>query len=174
MKYIFSSFVCALLFSACTKKKPTIGIVDAYAPIYASVAVSETIAQMPPQPIVEGGKIAKLGRYIFQVENNKGIHITDLNNPSLPVRKGFISIPMCQELTLKGNFLYTNNLSDLVVINLTDVNAITVSSRIKNAFPEISLPSPSQTNIYFECADLSKGAVIGWELKKIDNPTCKK
>lgn len=174
MKYISTFVVCALLFGACTKKRSSIGIVDGYVPIYASVAASESITQMAPQTIVEGGKIAKLGRYIFQVENNKGIHITDVNNPATPIKKGFISIPMCQELTLKGNYLYSNNLSDLVVLNLTDVNAITVSSRIKNAFPEISLPTPIQTNVYFECADLSKGAVIGWELKKIDNPSCRK
>ena len=174
MKYIFPVLVAVMISGSCKTNKPDLGIVDAYAPIYLSKTASETITQLPPQPIEQGGKIAKLGRYLYQVENNKGIHVIDVINPSTPVRKGFISIPLCQELTLKGNYLYTNNNLDLVVINLTDVNAIAVTSRIKNAFPELAPPFPTQTGIYFECADLAKGVVIGWELKKVDNPKCKR
>jgi LVIVD repeat len=174
MKWIFYLFTFLCFFVSCKNNSPNIGIVDAYVPIYATLAESENIVLKPAQPIVEGGKIAKLGQYLYQVENNKGIHIIDMQNPATPIKKGFISIPLCTELTLKGNYLYTNNMSDLVVINLSNVNTITVSSRIKNAFPTLSLAYPSQTNVYFECADLKKGLVIGWELKKVDNPKCKR
>jgi hypothetical protein len=174
MKFIFYLVTAAFIFSSCKNNAPNIGIVDAYVPIYATQAESENIVLKTPQPIIEGGKIAKLGQYLFQVENNKGIHIIDLLNPALPIKKGFISIPLCTELTLKGNYLYSNNMSDLVVINISNANSISVSSRIKNAFPSLSLAYPSQNNVYFECADAKKGVVIGWELKKVDNPKCKR
>lgn len=170
--FYFFSFLALLC--SCKNTKPELGIVDAYVPIYATAAESENIVLKSVQPIVEGGKIAKLGQYLFQVENNKGIHIIDLQNPSSPIKKGFISIPLCAELTLKGNYLYTNNTTDLIVINISNINSIAVTSRIKNAFPTYSLPYPNQSNIYFECADLSKGVVVGWELKKVNNPNCKR
>ena len=174
MKQILFFFSFLMLLCSCKNTKPGVGLVDAYVPTYSTIAESENIVLKAAQPIIEGGKIAKLGQYLFQVENNKGIHIIDILNPASPVKKGFISVPLCSELTLKGNYLYTNNMTDLVVINITSVNTIAVSSRIKNAFPTLSLPYPVQTNVYFECADASKGAVIGWELKKVNNPNCKR
>lgn len=174
MKILLLIITISFFCNSCTRNKPDAILVDAYVPIYLSKAASETISLMAPQPIEQGGKIAKLGRYLFQVENNKGIHVIDVINPSTPLKKGFISIPLCQELTLKGSFLYTNNNFDLVVINLTDINSISVSSRIRNAFPDIAPPFPSQTGIYFECADPNKGVVIGWEIKNVLNPKCKR
>jgi hypothetical protein len=174
-KQIYLIFASIIFFSACIKtKENNVGIVDGYAPIYLSQQESKVITSGPPKAIIEGGKISKLGNLIFQVENNKGIHISNIQNPSSPTRVAFISIPLCQELTLKGNYIYTNNVNDLVVINISNPTAVSVTNRIANAFPAISPPYPTQENAYFECADESKGVVIGWELKKLENPKCKR
>jgi len=173
MRYLL---MCATLLSmwSCTKKPNQLGEVDAYVPIYGNFGELKVITQQTPQPIVKGGKIAVIGTHLFQVESGMGIHVMDISNPNTPRKISFIRIPMCNEVTLRGNFLYTNNVNDLVTLNISDINNITTASRIINAFPNIEAQYPPQTNVYFECADISKGMVIGWELKKVNNPKCRR
>ena len=151
-----------------------VGSVDAYIPVYSTSPDDKKIELQLPQPILSGGKIATLGNYVFQVENDKGIHIIDYSNPAAPVKKGFIKNFLCRELAIKGNYIYTNNLADLVVIDISNVNTVSVSSRINNAFPDLSLQYPPASNCYFECADPAKGLVVRWDLKKVNNPKCRK
>ena len=168
--------MCAILLclGSCTKNTNQLGEVDAYVPIYGNVGDLKLITQQTPQPIVKGGKIAVIGNHFFQVESGDGIHVIDISNPIIPRKISFLRIPLCNEVTLRGNFLYTNNVSDLVTLNISDINNITTASRIINAFPNMQTQYPPQTNVYFECADINKGMVIGWELKKVNNPKCRR
>lgn len=155
-------------------KNDGVGKVDAYVPVYANTADAKQVALQTPQPIVNGGKIATLGNYVFQVETDKGIHIIDYSNPAVPLKKGFIKNALCRELAIKGNSIYTNNLSDLVVIDISNANAVTVTSRINNAFPDLALQYPDCKDCYFECADPAKGLVIQWNKQQVKNPKCRK
>jgi hypothetical protein len=165
-----------VLLMACNGKPAEPGLIDAYAPVYSSPAAALTISNGGPQPFVNGGKIATQGNTLYQVEQDKGIHIINISNPSLPVKVGFINIALCRELTLKGNYLYTNNMNDLVVLNVSNPTNVTESNRIANAFPDLGVqfPPEAQSGDYFECADASKGLVIRWELTKVNNPQCRK
>ncbi|MEO6254549.1 MAG: hypothetical protein ABIO79_14650 [Ferruginibacter sp.] len=166
-------FILSLLsFVAC--RNNGVGDVDAYVPVYGNMQDAKQITLQGPQPIVNGGKIATLGNYVYQVETDKGIHIIDYSNPAVPVKKGFIKNLLCRELAIKANSIYTNNLADLVVINISNINTVTVSSRIDNAFPDLALQYPPCTDCYFECADPAKGLVIQWNKQKVSNPKCKK
>ena len=173
MKYLFF-FSFAIFFASCKKDSNKPGLVDALVPIYGDQANLKSIVQKPAQPITFGGKIATLGNYLFQVEEGAGIHVIDIANPAQPQKVSFIKIPFCNEVTLRGNLLYTNNVKDLVVLNISNISNITVSARIENAFPIPDVQYPPQTNVYFECADNSKGPILGWEMKKINNPKCKR
>jgi hypothetical protein len=174
MNKCFLIFVTSILLVACVNKQNSLGVVDAYKPIYGNPTEFKTYSQIAPKPIVNGGKIAKAGQLIYQVEEGKGIHIIDVSNPAIPVKKSFLNIPFCNEVTLKGNFLYTNNSVDLLALNVSDINTVTLASRTANAFPSTEFFFPPQTGVYFECADPSKGVVVGWELTKIDNPKCRR
>lgn len=167
---VFLTFLVCI--TACKDKG--VGQVDAYVPVYANTAEAKQIVLQSPQPIINGGKIATLGNYVFQVETDKGIHIIDYSNPATPVKRGFIKNALCRELAIKGNSIYTNNLSDLVVLDISNANAVTVSSRINNAFPDLALQFPPCTNCYFECADAAKGIVIQWSSQKVNNPKCRR
>jgi len=173
MKYLLLLFLVACLWS-CTKESNKIGEVDAYVPVYADPTTLKIIIQQSPQPITAGGKIAAIGNYLFQVETNQGIHVIDISNPANPRKISFIRIPLCNEATIRGNFLYSNNGSDLISLNITNINNIILSSRIINAFPITQAQYPSKTGIYFECADINKGMVLRWELKKVNNPKCRR
>ena len=163
---------CIVTLTSC--KNNGVGNVDAYVPVYANTADAKQIVLQSPQPIINGGKIATLGNYVFQVETDKGIHIIDYSNPATPVKRGFIKNALCRELAIKGNSIYTNNLSDLVVIDISNANAVTVTSRINNAFPDLALQFPPCSNCYFECADPTKGLVIQWNKQKVNNPKCRR
>ncbi|MEQ1553544.1 MAG: hypothetical protein ABL929_05160 [Ferruginibacter sp.] len=166
------SFTAALF--SCTDKRKGVGIVSAYVPVYVNSPDVKVITWQTPQAIVNGGKIATIGNKLYQVETDKGIHIIDITNPSAPIKIGFIKNNLCRELTLKGNYIYTNNLTDLVVLDVSIANSVTVTSRVGNAFPDLALQYPPHTNCYFECADASKGIVLQWNLQQVDNPKCKR
>jgi LVIVD repeat len=165
-----------LVLAACKGKPAERGLIDAYAPVYSPRATALTISSTTPQPFVNGGKIATVGNTLYQVEQDKGIHIINISNPALPVKTGFINVALCRELTLKGSYLYTNNMNDLVVLNVSNPTNVTESNRIANAFPDLGVqfPPEAEPGDYFECADASKGVVIRWELTKINNPQCRK
>jgi hypothetical protein len=171
-KMVLAIITCSMFFISC--RNNGVGSVDAYIPVYSTSPDDKKVELQLPQPITNGGKIATLGNYVFQVENDKGIHIIDYSNPAAPVKKGFIKSFLCRELAIKGNYIYTNNLADLVVIDISNVNTVSVSSRINNAFPDLSLQYPPAANCYFECADPAKGLVVRWDLQKVNNPKCRK
>jgi hypothetical protein len=168
--------LAALLLFACKGKPADVGEVNAWVPVYSPKADAEKVTNTAPQPFVNGGKIATLGNTLYQVEQDKGIHIINVSNPAIPVKTGFISIALCRELTLKGNYLYTNNMADLVVLDVSNTASTPVTSRISNAFPDLGVqfPPDAAAGAYFECADGAKGVVIRWELKKITNPKCRR
>ena len=171
-KEVILIIACIFFVAAC--KNNGVGNVDAYVPVYANIADAKQVVLQSPQPIINGGKIATLGNYVFQVETDKGIHIIDYSNPPTPVKRGFIKNALCRELAIKGSSIYTNNLSDLVVIDIGNAIAVTVTSRIINAFPDLALQFPPCTGCYFECADPAKGLVIQWNRQKVNNPKCRR
>ena len=174
MKYFLLLYALSVLLFSCNDKRNSLGTVDAYVPTYASKTDAAQIAWQSPQPIVNGGKIATIGSRLYQVETDKGIHVIDISNPATPVKTGFIKNGLCRELTLKGNYIYTNNLTDLVVLDVSNSNSVSVSSRISNAFPDLAVQYPPCTNCYFECADPAEGVVVQWNLQQVNNPKCKR
>lgn len=62
----------------------------------------------------------------------------------------------------------------MVVFNLANIASPQLVHRIKDAFPVIDQTFPPFNNTSFECADSTKGIVIGWERKMITNPNCRR
>lgn len=174
MRLIVLIACAGALLHACNGKPAQTGLVDAYVPVYSSRADAEKILLQAPQVIANGGKIATLGTTLYQVDEGKGIHIIDFSNAAAPVKKAFIQVPLCHELTVKGSYIYTNNLADLVVLDLSTANTVKVTSRVSNAFPDLAIQYPPVAGAWFECADAAKGVVTAWELKKLTNPKCKR
>ena len=146
----------------------------AYAPVYAKLADLLVIATVPPQATTKAGKIYAYGNYIFQNDLNIGFHIIDNSAPGNPKKIAFLKIPFSTEIAIKGNYLYTNSVSDLLVFNLASPQQPQLVTRVSNAFPIINQNYPPQSNIYFECPNAEKGIVVDWELKQVTNPACKR
>lgn len=146
----------------------------AYVPVYARPSDLSSIDVEAARPVEEAGKIYAYGSYIFQNDVNKGVHIIDNSRPGNPIKVGFIKIPFSTELAVKGSYLYVNNVSDLVVLDLQNPAAPVLVKRIKNAFPVIDQAYPPFSNVYFVCADAAKGVVVAWELQSVKNPACRR
>lgn len=167
---------CALglmLLAACdfNQKYPT--EIEGYAPIYVAASEQFTIKSTDAQNYQNPGKIYKYGNYTFQMDKGRGIHVINSSDPSNPLKVKFIQVLGCTDISIKDGMLYTNNFRDLVTLNLTDINNVTVSARNKNVFP-IPLDSAPPENGYFECIDNSRGVVVGWEKKVLQNPKCRR
>jgi hypothetical protein len=98
----------------------------------------------------------------------------DAANPSQAGRVGFISIYGCHEIAITGNFLFTNSLSDLITVDISDFSQPKVVKRIANAF---TLANTINTELppargYFECPDKNKGIIIAWRKEMLQSPKC--
>jgi hypothetical protein len=167
--------LAAVGLQSCDKSKGEVGEVDGFVPVYVSNTTAKTIGfSGTVKATVNAGKIVALGSTLFQVEAGTGVHVINMANPSSPVKIGFLDIPGCQEMSIKGNFIYTNNFNDLVVINIASLVNPSVVKRIDNAFPNAFSSYPPERGSYFECADPTKGVVIAWTRTKIKNPQCRR
>ncbi len=170
-----------LLFTACDPDRYSSvpQSVEGYSPVYsADVASLKAIKAEAARTTVNGGKIYTVGNLLFQVELDSGIHIINYANPASPQKLGFIKSFLCKELAVKNGFIYTNNLSDLVVIDINNPAAIKVVGRTADVFPDLAsqYPPKSSTNpferVYFECPDSKKGTVVAWKKQTINKPKC--
>jgi hypothetical protein len=148
--------------------------IEGYAPVYAKSSDVNSIVIEPITPTLNAGKIYAFGNYIFQNDQGKGIHIIDNSNKSNPQKIAFLKIPYNTEIAVKGNFLYANNLNDLVVFDISNPATPTLVKREANVFPTVTQDYPMQNNVYFECVDAAKGVVVSWEKKTLTHPKCQR
>lgn len=162
---------CCIFLSSCSWQESPKDIMG-WHPIYLTDSTAADIGNLDPQPIAQGGKIYIKDRYLYQVEKNRGIHVLDIRNPEQPEKVTFIQINGAQELSIKGNLLYSNNYNDLVVIDITDIRQVALVSRTKDMFHLNDGNMPPEKG-YFQCIDPDKGPVIGWERQLLAAPKCK-
>lgn len=168
-----------LLFISCNNRPQDVEV-EGYKPVYMSYEeINQPISTQNSTGLKNPGKIYYYNNYILVSDNGQGVHIIDNVNPANPVFKTFIKIPMNRDIAIKNGYLYADSNTDLVVIDLNDMNNIQEVNRIKNAFPnanaENSLPPRDldKTYTYYECPDKKKGVVVSWRKTKLKNPKCR-
>lgn len=148
------------------------GVQEGVRPIYASLDVWDQIRSLPPQPIENLGKIYYKEPYIFVNERFRGIHVLDNTDPTQPLPIAFIQIYGAEDIAVNGNILYADNYTDLVAIDISDLNNVKEVSRVENLYTRESKAFPEGYSGYFECVAEEKGFVIGWEEAELLNPRC--
>ncbi len=168
---LFYPLILSLFFVSCWnfdryKPTPMPAIVKAWVPVYGVDSIYKKIEYVDSvHPVRNAGKIYVSGKYILQAETNEGVHIIDNSNPANAKRIGFIKINGCQEIAMKGHYLYTNNYNDLITIDLSSLSNPTVTSRLKNAFNGLGATSaawyaPPPQRGYYACAYYYPDSVI--------------
>ncbi len=111
-------------------------------------------------------KVYVKGDTIYVTQKYAGVHVINNSNPQSPQKLGFISIPGCVDIAVKGKILYADNAVDLISIDISNLNQLIVKERIKNIFPEITPPDNSFIPSKFEEGNRPANTIIiGWELK---------
>ena len=66
--------------------------------------------------------------------------------------------------------IYADNYDDIVAFIIDDNRQLQVIKRLENVMN--TQLYPPHINVYFECADPSKGVVVDWILADIPTPDC--
>ncbi len=160
--------ITALAFVACDNNEDDSDYAEYQVarPIIMSKAdFAASVEVVPPQPIDESGKVYAYDDYIFINDKSKGVHVIDNANPAQPIRIAFIEIPGNVDISVKNNYLYADSLSDLVVLDISDINNIQQVNRMVDVLPE-GIVYPFEVDIIeYESYDYENEVLVGWEIQ---------
>lgn len=124
---------------------------------------ANSIDIVSPLPIDESGKIYAYQNYIFINDNYKGVHVIDNSNPESPQKISFIKIAGNVDISIKENYLYADSITDLIVLDISDINNIQIVNRLENVLRE-NVVFPFEAQI-FEWGDIDyeNELIVGWE-----------
>lgn len=166
--------LCSFVLFSCDpwESRPDFDVeeVQGYRPIYANESERE-VKTLPAREVENPGKIYVINEYLLVVDQLKGVHVYNNENPENPRNVGFIQITGSNDVAVRDNILYADQASDLLAIDIGNPQNVKVASRVKDVFP-FGSQYPQQQGTYFECPDPAKGLVIGWELVTLTSPKC--
>ncbi len=157
-----------ILVASCGKEKNN-REVDGYKPIYATAQDLESIDVSASEPLENPGRIYLYENYLLVNDQAKGIHIYDNTNTSSPQEVSFIAIPGNLDFSVNNGMLYADNITDMIIIDISNPGTPEYKNRIEDVFPVQQFPDEFGA---FECVDPSKGLVVGWEKTKLTDPKC--
>ncbi len=176
MKHRFYLFVILFALSSCVSKPfqiEDVGKIDGIRPIYYTDDDWRDVYVIEPQPIINLRNVYYYEQYIFVAEYLKGIHIFDNSDPTHPVQIKFIRILGNGGMAVRDGFLYVDNYTDLVTLDIHDINNIHEVGRVEDYYdPESLFNYPEFYHGYFECVEPDKGVILGWEAAVLENPDC--
>ncbi|TVR74450.1 MAG: hypothetical protein EA408_02760 [Marinilabiliales bacterium] len=139
---------------------------DIMVPVYMSwEELRESVALVPSAELSRPGKIYLHKGLIFVNEYMKGIHIIDNSNPAAPAAAGFINVPGNIDMSVKGRYLFVDSYTDLVVLDIDDLENIREAGRLKDVFP-YSIPETEEPGLPADQVYTAKGVVTGWEMER--------
>ncbi|MXN92978.1 hypothetical protein GR160_17265 [Flavobacterium sp. Sd200] len=109
-------------------------------------ALERSVELQSPQAVGRPGKIYIKDGLLFVTEINKGFHVYNYQNQQSPVPLAFIKVPGATDVAVRGTSLYINQATDLVTLNYSN-NAIAVTGRNRNVFPQKMSPDDSYINV---------------------------
>jgi len=159
--------IFALVFTGCKER-----ITDRYlvnSPVYMNRNEFKNAVKVTgSEEISEPGKIYFKDNFIFINEALKGIHVIDNSNPASPVFVGFIEIPGNVDMAIKDSILFADSFTDLVALDISDINHIHEVGRVDSIFPYTLPPLVEENQLPFGTVDMNEGIVVGWVTKEVE------
>ncbi len=155
-----------LLMLCCLGSSPNLNNPSQYFPVLMHPEdLEQSVKYLPARDIENPGKIYYKDQTIYLNEKYKGIHVIDNSDPNHPQNVAFINIPGCIDIAIKNHNLLADNATDMVSIDISNLQSLRVTERIKNVFPELTPPDLDYLPYMFEAANRPENTVIvGWEL----------
>lgn len=165
LKYLFLSLVFISICS-CDKKDLDFELVQVAIPeLMTKTDFRNLVDITTPKNIEEVGKIYAYKNYIFVSDVNKGVHILDNSNPALPKTIKYIRIPGNEDISIKDDFLYADSATDLVVFDISDINAISLVERLEDVFNIYNYNIPIEAEIVdYAKVNFDEDIIVGWTL----------
>ncbi len=136
-------------------------------PKYLSYAeLRNSVKVTAAKPIDSIGKIYIKGNYLFVNEIYKGVHVFDNTDPTAPKNIAFYNIPGNVDMAIKGNYLYADSYIDLVVLDISNINAAKEIYRVKDIF-SYTIPTCDYKYPISEI-DKSKGVITSWKVERVE------
>ena len=130
--------------------------------------LEKSIVALPAIELQYPGKIYTKGDTLYIVEKHKGIHVILNADPKNPINQYFIRIPGIVDLAVKGHVLYTDNAVDLISIDISDMNKLTVLDRKRDVFPALTPPGTDWIPWnYTNGSRPSNTIIVGWKRKQM-------
>ena len=123
-----------------------------YEELRASVRVEES------REIKDAGKIYVYGDTLLVNEKQKGVHIIDNSDKRNPINKAFVNVLGSSDIAVKDGYMMVDSFTDLVVIDIHDMNNIKEVNRTINIFSKGDQPYYWNNICGF---DLDKGVILG-------------
>lgn len=122
-----------------------------------------SVSVVAPLPIEESGKIYAYKDYVFVNDKYRGVHVIDNTDPNTPKKISFIKIAGNVDISIKDDYLYADSLTDLMVLDISDINNITIANRLENVLRD-NVVFPVEADFFdWENIDYEKEVIIGWE-----------
>lgn len=122
------------------------------------VYVLELGAQEDPWANADLWDVPAGGQVMYNISFEEvGIHVIDDRDPSNPIPVAFIRVPGANGMAAKGNQLYTDAYTDLLVFDISDPTRPVLENRVQGVYDNLG-----SHGIPF---DLEKGAVIGYNVE---------
>lgn len=165
--FIFSTtlFLLAVIHTSCIGEFGDVmpPIMEYYKPVYANAQELYQVSTMPSRPLHDPGRIYLKGSLLIINERYKGFHLIDNSDPANPKPLMFLKVQGAVNMAMQDQYLYADNITDLVTIDLSNLQQIREVNRQKDVF-EGNQKYPPFRNVNFECVDPKRGIVVGWEL----------
>lgn len=171
MKKIFAPLLLmtVLLFVGCSDDDTRND--DLYADYLVARPITMTKAEfvnsvdiVAPRPVEQSGKIYAYGDYIFVNDKYKGVHVIDNSDPASPRKVSFIKIAGNVDISVKDNYLYADSLTDLIVIDISDLDNIQIVNRLFNVLAD-HVVWPAEAEIFeYQDIDYENEVLLGWEV----------
>ncbi|MGV3630184.1 MAG: LVIVD repeat-containing protein [Bacteroidota bacterium] len=169
MKHTIALFV-ALLLVLCACKDKYIARYKMYEPVYMDLeSFRSSVAFESPRPVKVRGNIYIKDEFLFIVETNAGVHFINNSDPSNPIQTGFLKIPGCSNIAIRGSVMYASSLMDVVCIDLGNISQPKEFKRLENVFP--GAEAVCLKNYPKIAVESSKGLVVDWKIREMKEET---
>ncbi|SNS31756.1 LVIVD repeat-containing protein [Dokdonia pacifica] len=133
--------------------------------------VRASIAVESERPINESGKIYTYTHYVFVNDRNLGVHVIDNRIPESPQKIAFLKIPGNFDIEVRNDVLYADSYGDLVLFDISNIDAITFIDRYEDVFSGLGFSQPafeqSFDQIDYGDYDPTESFIVDWSFTEI-------
>jgi hypothetical protein len=131
-----------------------------YTPVIMTRAeLEKSVSMLEARNPASMSKIYVKDNYLLVTEKYKGVHIYNNSDPSNPKPIGFLRVPGCSDVAMKGSILYVDNAVDIVAVDLSK-NPAQVVSRLASTLPELLPPGSDYIPSDFAAANRPQNTII--------------